>query len=94
LAGIELMQRRRDSDSVRDLMRGPGRLTVAMGIDRRHDGVDLCAPGPLWLGSAVRPVGKIGVSVRIGITRERERPLRFFELGNDCVSGPRRLNTG
>ncbi|HEY6291965.1 MAG TPA: DNA-3-methyladenine glycosylase [Terriglobia bacterium] len=76
-----------------DLARGPGRLARWMQIDRRQDGLDLCGGGPLWLGTAARPVGPIGASVRIGITREAHRVLRFYERGNDCVSGPRSLRT-
>jgi DNA-3-methyladenine glycosylase len=90
--GIALMRRRRGSVPVRDLARGPGRLATALGVDRRLDGADLCGGGPLWLGAALGPVGAIGASVRIGITREAHRPLRFFERGNPCVSGPRRLS--
>jgi DNA-3-methyladenine glycosylase len=92
LDGIDLMQRRRRGAPVHDLCRGPGRLATAMAIDRRLDGLDLCAPGPIWLGSAVRPVGRIGRSVRIGITKEAHRLLRFYERGNPCVSGPKKLN--
>jgi DNA-3-methyladenine glycosylase len=62
-----------------------------MDIDRRFDGVDLCAPGPLWLAASRRRAGTIGVSVRIGIAREVERKLRFFERDNAFVSGPRRM---
>jgi len=91
LEGTNLMQRRRGTARVRDLTRGPGRLASAMRIDRRLDGVDLCAPGPLWLGTAVRPVGRIGRSVRIGVTREMNRRLRLYERGNPFVSGPKRL---
>jgi len=29
--------------------------------------------------------------VRIGLTREVKRPLRFYESGNPYVSGPKRL---
>ena len=39
----------------------------------------MCADGPLWLGTAVRKTGHIGTSTRIGITREVDRLLRFFE---------------
>jgi DNA-3-methyladenine glycosylase len=91
--GLALMRRRRGRVPDRDLARGPGRLAKALGVDLRQDGLDLCGDdSPLWLGAALRPVGEIGVSVRIGITREAHRPLRFFERGNPCVSGPRKLS--
>jgi DNA-3-methyladenine glycosylase len=93
LDGIEWMQRHRGNTRITDLTRGPGRLAAAMRITRRLDGVDLCAAGPLWLGTAARPRGPIGVSVRIGITREAHRLLRFYERGNPFVSGPGRLRS-
>jgi len=88
LEGINRMERRRDTAKLRDLARGPGRLAAALEIDRSLDGVDLCNIGPLWLGTAVRETAPIGTSVRIGITRDIDRPLRFFEVGNPFVSGP------
>ena len=93
LEGVALMQQHRGVDSVVNLARGPGRLAAAFGIDRRHDGNDLCAPGPLWLAVPVRPARRIGRSTRIGISREIERKLRFFERDNAFVSGPRHLRT-
>jgi DNA-3-methyladenine glycosylase len=89
--GLSRMQRNRGKQALRDLARGPGRLAMAMGIDRRFDGVDLCGRGPLWLGTEIRPVGAIGQTVRIGLTREMHRKLRFFEYDNAFVSGPGRL---
>jgi DNA-3-methyladenine glycosylase len=50
LGGIARMQKHRKSKKLRDLTRGPGRLAAALRIDRTLDGIDLCAPGPLWLG--------------------------------------------
>ena len=91
LEGIEIMQRHRKTAALLDLTRGPGRLAQALKIDRRHDGVDLCAEGKLWLGAIDYPVGRIGKSVRIGITRAADKLLRFFERGNPFVSGPKRL---
>jgi DNA-3-methyladenine glycosylase len=91
LEGLASMQRHRRTERALDLARGPGRLASAMDIDRRFDGVDLCAAGPLWLGASRRGAGEIGESVRIGITREVDRKLRFFERDNAFVSGPARL---
>jgi DNA-3-methyladenine glycosylase len=88
LEGINLMERLRNTDKLRDLARGPGRLAAALDIDRRLDGADLCANGPLWLGTAVRETVHVDTTVRIGITREVDRPLRFFEAGSPFVSGP------
>jgi DNA-3-methyladenine glycosylase len=94
LEGISLMQRRRPHAKLHELARGPGCLATALAIDRRYDGTDLCSPGPIWLGTPVKALGRIGRSVRIGITKEAHRPLRFFERNNPCVSGPKRLNLG
>jgi DNA-3-methyladenine glycosylase len=92
LQGIEQMMRRRGVSRVVDIARGPGRLAVALDIDKRFDGIDLCDPtSPLWLGTAVRLVGEIGVTTRIGISHEMHRELRFYERGSPYVSGPRRL---
>src|SRR6478752_6935252 len=38
LEGLELMRRRRSRTDERELCRGPGRLTQALGITRAHDG--------------------------------------------------------
>jgi DNA-3-methyladenine glycosylase len=91
LKGIEWMERHRHVKKLAELSRGPGRLAAALRITRRLDGADLCAKGPLWLGTAERPAGEIGVSVRIGIKREAHRLLRFYERGNPFVSGPKSL---
>lgn len=91
LEGIEIMQRHRKTSRLLDLTRGPGRLAAALQIDRRCDGVDLCSDRTLWLGVSNQPVGRIARTVRIGITRAANRPLRFYERGNPFVSGPRHL---
>jgi DNA-3-methyladenine glycosylase len=74
-----------------DLGRGPGRLTKALQVDLRQDGFDLCAAGPLWLAATTQRTGTIGKSVRIGITHNVDRLLRFYEPGNAHVSGPKKL---
>jgi DNA-3-methyladenine glycosylase len=91
LEGISFMERRRGTTRLRDLTRGPGRLAQAMDINKRYDGVNLCKAGKLWLGDAVRPAGAIGVSIRIGITRDVHQLFRFYEQGSAFVSGPTSL---
>jgi DNA-3-methyladenine glycosylase len=101
LEGIDQMERHRATTDLFDLTRGPGRLASALQIDRRVDGIDMCAPGPLWLGvlstlhnpragekSLAR---RLGISPRIGITHAAHRLLRFYERGSRFVSGAARL---
>ena len=91
LEGIDLRQRFRAAPRVIDLARGPGRLTEAMQIDLRQNGLDLCAAGPLWLAATGQNTGAVGKSVRIGLTRNVDRRWRFYERGNPYVSGPKGL---
>ncbi len=92
LSGIERMRRGRESVRTADLARGPGRLAAAFGIDRRHDGIDLFRRGELWIGSDGSEVGRIGESVRIGLTKGADARLRYYLAGSGCLSGSRRLN--
>ena len=97
LEGIAIMANNRGTERLRDLTRGPGRLAQALRIDRSLDGLDLCRTGPLWLardghGASEIGKGKIGESVRIGISRDAERVLRFYVRGSPFVSGANALN--
>src|SRR3984885_8615569 len=91
LEGVAIMQLNRGVERLRDLARGPGRLAAALRIDRRVDGLDLCREGPLWLGRGDHEPGEIGQSIRIGISRDANRLLRFYLRGSPFVSGPRSL---
>src|SRR5262249_45250322 len=92
LEGFESMAHSSGKTRPADIGRGPGRLTKALQVDLRQDGLDLCAAGPLWLAATRQKTGVIGKSVRIGITRDAHRLLRFYERGNPHVSGPRKLS--
>jgi DNA-3-methyladenine glycosylase len=92
LEGIPIMRLNRGVERLGDLARGPGRLSAALQIDRRLDGIDLCREGPLWLGRGDHEPGEIAQSIRIGITRDADRLLRFYLRDSPFVSGPRSLN--
>lgn len=92
LDGVELMERAVLRNRRSDIGRGPGRLAKALRIGLRQDGIDLCEPGSsLWLADSVQKAGRIGKSVRIGLTHEADRVLRFYERGSASISGPRKL---
>jgi DNA-3-methyladenine glycosylase len=92
LDGIPIMRLNRGIERLRDLARGPGRLSAALRVDRRLDGVDLCREGPLWLGHGDHEPGDIGQSIRIGISRDANRLLRFYLRDSPFVGGPKSLN--
>ena len=87
LAGISSMRRRRPkARSLEDLASGPGKLTIAMGIKRRHNGADVTS-GPLTVRAWLRePHFEIAITPRIGIRHCRSWPLRFLIVGNRFVS--------
>ena len=90
--GLAIMARNRGTETLRDLARGPGRLAQALGVDLWADGLDLCQEGPLWLADGDRKPDEIGQGVRIGLSRDADRLLRFYVRDSPFVSGPRALN--
>jgi DNA-3-methyladenine glycosylase len=88
LTGLALMRKRRPAaHRDHDLANGPGKLTLALGITRRHNGVDV-TKGSLTVHDSSDADGfETGVSPRIGITHCADWPLRFFVQGNPFVSG-------
>lgn len=85
--GIEIMRwRRRVSDEL-ELMSGPGKLTHAMGITRKHHGLDLTNPrSELTIIEDRFEQFEIGKSHRIGVGTDLKRELRFYIRGNPFVS--------
>jgi DNA-3-methyladenine glycosylase len=87
--GVELMRRRRGGVAPDEIASGPGKLCIALGIDRRLDGADLLGDR-IWLepGRRVRPAA-IAAGPRVGIDYAEEwaaRPWRFWLRGNPFVS--------
>lgn len=88
LDGRDLMARRRrmSSDDPR-LTNGPGKLAQALGITGRHNGSRLYrGDSSLRIEKGLEPPARIVVTERIGITRARHLPLRFYDATSPCVS--------
>jgi DNA-3-methyladenine glycosylase len=92
LYGSEHMQRNVRLVKLNDITRGPGRLTAALRVDRRHDGLNLFTDEQLWIGDDGHRIKSIGESVRIGLTKAADERLRYFVTGSPYLSGTRRLN--
>jgi DNA-3-methyladenine glycosylase len=90
LTGIEIMRRRRPAARrLEDLASGPGKVTQALDITRRHYGADLTRGGLTVRQLRSEPFIEIAATPRIGITRAAGWPLRFVIKGSRFVSGPR-----
>ena len=87
--GLASMRRRRRGRSEYELTSGPGRLCLAMGIDRKLDKADLLGDR-VWLedGISISP-RQIARGPRIGIDYAEkwiDRPWRFWVKDNPFVS--------
>ena len=99
LEGLEVMRRRRSRDMkrrrtrvdtpawpVHDLCRGPGNLTMAMGITLADNRVDLLGDRLFVEDRGIR-VGPLAWGPRIGINVGTEHRWRVFVAGHPAVSG-------
>jgi DNA-3-methyladenine glycosylase len=89
--GLNIMRRRRQGRSEYELTSGPGRLCLAMGIDRTFDKADLLG-GRVWIEEAasISP-RQIARGPRVGIDYAEEwvrKPWRFWIRDNPFVSKP------
>ncbi len=90
LVGIEGMRRRRPAARrIEDLASGPGKLTLALGVTRRHYGADVTRGALTVRGLKSEPAFEIAATARVGFTDPADRPLRFVERGSRFASGPR-----
>ncbi|WP_030173663.1 DNA-3-methyladenine glycosylase [Spirillospora albida] len=87
IEGVETARARRPRSSDRDLARGPARLCQALGIDRAHDGLDVCTPGELTVHAGTAPAPElIRTGPRTGVSSAKETPWRFWIDGDPTVS--------
>jgi DNA-3-methyladenine glycosylase len=94
--GIDLMGERRNLDpttksGLRGLTSGPGKLVIAMGIERYHNFLSLTEPGSdssVFIRPRILNDFEMVTTTRIGITRGADLPYRFYVKGNRFVSKP------
>lgn len=87
VTGEVTMRTRRDKPGVQ-LSNGPAKLCQALGIDKTLNGHDLTQkPIQLQLGEPL-PDSDVVQTTRIGISKARDEPWRFYIRGNPYVSTP------
>jgi DNA-3-methyladenine glycosylase len=86
LTGIDHMRERRGMEPLKLLCSGPGRVTQALGVTHKHNGMSLFdAP---FLIEAPEEALAIVSGPRIGITKAIDVPWRFGLAGSKFVSKP------
>jgi DNA-3-methyladenine glycosylase len=87
--GIDLMRKRRRGQPDHNLTNGPGKLCIAMGINRKLDAANLLG-NKVWIEDAEKiPRSQIAAGPRVGIDYAEEwkdKPWRFWIKGNPFVS--------
>lgn len=91
LEGIEAMRARRGRRADVELTSGPARLCQALGIDRRLNGVDLCASNAVLFieENGAKLKGVVAAGPRVGVRGDEAAltvPWRFCVQGNRYVS--------
>ncbi|MTI20036.1 DNA-3-methyladenine glycosylase [Fulvivirga sp. RKSG066] len=75
VAGVEVMQQRRNKKSEMELASGPGKLSEALGINRSLNEVDLTNNEHIWIEDHGEEVIDIEASPRIGVAYAEEDAL-------------------
>ena len=89
VTGIEVMRARRPrARSPVDLANGPGKLCLALGIDRACNWQSLERSALVIRAGAAVPDRRVTVTPRIGISRCADWPLRWFVNDSPFVSRP------
>jgi DNA-3-methyladenine glycosylase len=89
--GLTLMQARRGIDDIRGLCSGPGKLTQALDITKRHHEVSICAETRHCLLPRSKTDVRVVEGPRIGISRSKDFPWRFTLAGSPFISRPVRV---
>ncbi len=89
--GIELMKKRRGVDDERRLCSGPGKLTQALDVTKRHHEIDLCKDRQHCFVHHRDEDVNVVADERIGITRSAHHLWRFTLRGSAFVSRPVKL---
>jgi DNA-3-methyladenine glycosylase len=88
LDGEDIMALRRGGKTGLELTNGPAKFCQALGINKDLNGHDLNKPPLILVAKDKLPERSVVQTTRIGISRGRDVPWRFYIAGNPYVSKP------
>ncbi|GAB3751568.1 DNA-3-methyladenine glycosylase [Spirosoma pomorum] len=74
------------ADGERNLANGPGKLVIALGIDRQRDNNSSLVTGNIYIRGPVMHDFDMVTTTRIGLTQGVDLPYRYYVKGNRYVS--------
>jgi DNA-3-methyladenine glycosylase len=86
LSGVEIMAKNRGGRSGVDITNGPAKLCQALMIDKAMNGHDLRGGALRLVPKPAQPDESITRTTRIGISRAKDVPWRFYITDNEWVS--------
>jgi DNA-3-methyladenine glycosylase len=91
-AGISIMKRNRSVKNLVNLTNGPGKLTLALKIDRSLNGLPVTSKGSyIIIAEGSTTPKKVKSSSRIGVKKDLERHLRFYIGDNKFISRKQKM---
>ncbi|MBX4196015.1 DNA-3-methyladenine glycosylase [Candidatus Pacearchaeota archaeon] len=83
ISGIDIMKKRRGKEDIYELCSGPGKLVVALGIDKTFNGLELNKRIKM-LEQQEKPT--IVATTRVGLSNGKDLPYRFYIRDNPFIS--------
>ncbi len=91
--GLDIIAKNRSGRHQREWTNGPGRLTLAMGIDASHNRCDMTSTaGGLWIEQGISiPDAQVSTGPRVGLGKHVKEPWlsmpwRWWITDHPCVS--------
>jgi DNA-3-methyladenine glycosylase len=84
--GIDTMMRNRPVDDLLELTSGPGKLTLALEVDKSLNGIPVTSKDCAIYVRENKLDSQIGRSHRIGVKRDLDKKLRYYIKGDKFVS--------
>jgi DNA-3-methyladenine glycosylase len=84
--GVEEMKKNRPVKKLTILTNGPGKLTLALNVDKSLNGLSVTREDSIVQVRENTICCEVGTSNRIGVSRDLEEELRFYIIGNEFVS--------